>query len=76
MCRHVAIKLVVPAVGVHEIAAVAIFTVAPRDVATLATQPYGVVAVVLVASEPVGNGVLRLIRGETTQLVESWYMVS
>ena len=69
-------ELIEPAVGVHEIAGATVFAVAPRNIAAIATQPYVVVAVVLVASEPARNAFLPLIRGQTTQLVEPWYVVS
>lgn len=69
-------ELIVPALGVHIVTAVAIFAVASRDVAALFTQSYVVVAVVLVTSKPVPNAVFRLVRGQTAQLVESWYIVS
>ena len=69
-------ELIKPAVGVREIAGATFFTVAPWNIATIATQPYVVVAEVLVASEHVRNTFLPLIRGQTTQLVEPWYVVS
>jgi len=69
-------ELIEPAVGVRKVAAVTVFAVAPWNIATIATQPNVMVAEVLVASEPARNAFLPLIRGQTTQLVESWYVVS
>ena len=69
-------ELIVPTVGVHRLTVAAIFAVASRDVAAIFTQPYVVVAVVLGASELAPDAVLQLVRGETTQLDESWCIVS
>ena len=69
-------ELIVPTLSVHRVTVVAIFAVASRDIAAIFTQPYIVVAVVFVASEPAPNAVFQLVRGETAQLVESWYIVS
>jgi hypothetical protein len=64
-------ELIVPTVGVHRLTVAAIFAVASRDIAAIFTQPYVVVAVVLGTSKPAPNAVFQLVRGETTQLVES-----
>lgn len=74
--QHMAPELVVPAFGVQVVTVVAILAIAPWNIATLVTQPYVMVAVVLGASEPVRSTLLPLIGGETTQLSESWYSVS
>jgi hypothetical protein len=76
VCRHVAVKLVVPAVH-KQIRAFAAFTVvAAWNIATLVTQPGVVIAVVLGTSKPARDAIFRFVGSETTQLVESWYTVS
>lgn len=69
--QDMAPELIVPTVGVHRLTVAAIFAVASRDIAAIFTQPYVVVAVVLGTSKPAPNAVFQLVRGETTQLVES-----
>ena len=69
-------ELIVPTVGVHRLTVAAIFAVASRDIAALFTQSHAVVAVVRGASESAPDAVFRLVRGETTQLDESWCIVS
>ena len=74
--QHMAPELIIPAVGVHIIAVVAIFAVTTRDVPALVTQSHVVVAVVLATSEQPRSTFLPLVRGEATQLSESWDLVS
>jgi hypothetical protein len=64
-------ELIVPALGVQVVTVVAILAIAPWNIAALVTQPYVMVAVVLGASEPVRSTLLPLVKGETTEFIET-----
>ena len=69
--QHMAPELIVPALGVQVVTVVAILAIAPWNIAALVTQPYVMVAVVLGASEPVRSTLLPLVKGETTEFIET-----